>query len=88
MNLEKEIAIMPTTYQEVGQSIGLLPATLSRYVAYMLIRWAHRERELCSKSYSNYAQEWALRFKEGAEYQESDRDGIRVLQSIDGGGKR
>lgn len=75
---------MLTTFREVGEEVGLLPATLSRYVAYMLIRWAHRERELCSEHYISYARQWALRFKEGSEYQESDCDGISVLRSIDG----
>lgn len=76
---------MPTTFREVGEEAGLLPVILSRYVAYMLIRWAHRERELCSEHYVSYARQWALRFKEGTEYQESDWGGISVLRSIDGG---
>lgn len=76
---------MPVTFREVGEEVGLLPATLSRYVAYMLIRWAHRERELCSEHYVSYARQWALRFKEGVEYQVSDSSGISVLHSIDGG---
>lgn len=75
---------MSTTFREVGAEVGLDEQMLARYSAYMLIRWAHRERELCNEHYTQYAREWALRFKEGSEYQESDRDGIAVLKSIDG----
>jgi hypothetical protein len=76
---------MLQTFEEVGASIGLSGLSLGRYNAYMLLRWAYRERELCSKNYSDFAKEWALRFREGSEYRESDCNGIITLQSIDGG---
>lgn len=74
---------MPSTFQEVGASVGLTGELLSRYTAYMLVRWAHKEQELCSSHYAEYAKGWALRFKEGVEYQESDSEGIAVLNAID-----
>jgi hypothetical protein len=74
-----------STFQEVGVAVGLEEVALARYVAYMLCRWAHKERELCSTHYSEYAITWAKRFKEGLEYQASDCNGIAVLQAIDGG---
>ena len=76
---------MPNTFVEVGVSVGLVGRQLSRYVAYMLIRWAYKERELCSNPYAEYAKGWAMRFKEGTEYQHSDREGIAVLNELDKG---
>ena len=74
---------MPNTFAEVGTEAGLIGQQLSRYTAYMLVRWAHKERELCSAHYTEYAKGWALRFLEGTEYQYSDREGIAVLNAID-----
>ena len=76
---------MLQTFEEVGASIGLSGLSLARYNAYMLLRWAYRERELCSENCANFAKEWALRFQEGSEYRESDCNGITTLQTIDGG---
>lgn len=78
---------MPTTFLEVGISIGLSGEILRRYTAYMLMRWEHKERELCSKHYTEYAKEWAQRFKDGLEYQHSDCDGVAVLNTIDSRGE-
>ena len=74
---------MPNTFAEVGTEARLVGQQLSRYTTYMLVRWAHKERELCSSHYTEYAKEWALRFLEGTEYQYSDREGIAVLNAID-----
>lgn len=74
---------MPNTFAEVGTEAGLVGQQLSRYTTYMLVRWAHKERELCSSHYTEYAKGWALRFLEGTEYQNSDREGIAVLNAID-----
>lgn len=69
------------TYEEVGVKGGLEGKTLARYVAYMTARWAKTESQKCQ---DGYAEEWAMRFKSGAEYHASDMEGEAVLRKIDG----
>lgn len=69
-----------TTYQEVGKSAGLGGKMLERFLEYMRARWSGEEILQCQ---TGYATEWALRFKRGTEYQNSDRAGQAVLKQID-----
>jgi hypothetical protein len=69
------------TYEEVGVKVGLEGKNLARFVAYMQARWADTEEQ---KSRDGYAEEWAMRFKAGAEYHASDGVGQEVLRKIDG----
>lgn len=69
-----------SSYEEVGQDVGLDNQTLRRYVFYMRERWASEETLHCAVG---YAKEWAERFKSKSEYTASDMGGIKLLREID-----
>lgn len=68
------------TYEEVASAAGLAPETASRFARYMRTRWPEQEQELCE---TDYAAEWAVRFRESMEYVCSDSAGRAVLRMID-----
>jgi len=70
------------TYNEVAEEIKLQEPTKTRFIAYMRLRWGDpRDEDI--KCRVGYAQEWALRFKDGLEYQYSDLEGQQILKQID-----
>lgn len=71
--------VKATTFQAVAELFKLPPDVAHRYVFYMKTRWGHQEDLQCR---TGYAQEWALRFKSGAEYQHSDTEGRRLLRDM------
>ena len=64
------------TYEEVAQKAELDTGTSRRYCRYMRERWADQESLHCQVG---YAMEWAMRFKNGIEYEASDREGQSIL---------
>jgi len=47
------------------KSAGLEGKTKERYIRYMRLRWSNEEEIQCK---TGYAEEWAMRFKNGIEY--------------------
>jgi len=73
-----------TTYEEIARDNELDTVTTIRFVKYMRVRWGNPEDERV-KCLVGYADEWAIRFKNGMEYSASDLEGQRILKQIGGG---
>ena len=70
-----------TTYKEVAEHIGLTGDVKERYLKYMKARWGEPEDESI-KCRVGYAEEWALRFKDGDEFNCSDAEGQQILMEM------
>ena len=80
MSEQKELI----TYEQIADSNGISGRAKERFVMYMNLRWGNPEDERI-KCLCGYADEWAIRFKTGQEYNASDMVGHAVLKKIDGG---
>ncbi len=69
------------SYERVADNAELDPGTRERFLTYMHYRWPKVEDE-SRMSRDGYAFQWAMRFKEGVEYQASDDEGRRILQVL------
>ena len=67
------------TYLAIGLKAGLNKGKLREFVNYMKKRWPGTETKQCV---SGYAEEWAIRFKNGFEFECSDTEGREILKSI------
>ena len=63
-------------FDELSEKVGLSEIQRDRYIRYMSKRWP----DMCDWC---YAKEWAERFRDGVEYQASDREGQSILALID-----
>lgn len=68
------------TYKEIAEKAELSETASTRYIKYMMTRWADSESVKCQVG---YAMEWALRFKSGTEWDYSDSIGQAVLEQLD-----
>lgn len=67
------------TFEEVAEKCGLEGKTKERYIRYMRLRWSNEEEIQCK---TGYAEEWAMRFKNGVEYASSDDEGQWMLRRM------
>jgi hypothetical protein len=70
------------SYEAVAQASGLSEDTKQRYLKYMLTRWRDTEEMKCK---SGYAEDWAVRFKQGREFECSDQTGRSILRGMANG---
>ena len=69
-----------TSYDEVADSVNMTGAMRERYTLYMRTRWGGEQEALqCT---TGYATEWAHRFLTRSEYERSDGEGKRVLDTM------
>ena len=63
-------------FDEISEKVGLSEIQRDRYIRYMSKRCPNLSDWV-------YAKEWAERFRDGVEYQASDREGQSILALID-----
>ena len=68
-----------TTYRKLGNYWILDENLREIFIDYMTERWKDTERQKCL---DGYAQEWAMRFKNGVAYAYSDTIGQGILSKL------